>query len=206
MGRIKKSTKIAGVFKIISDTLPSVFWIVVLFGFEEKFLAITTIVCALVHEFGHIICILLLKNNRYNLRSTVNGFRIKASNIRSYDEEILIYLSGPLANIIFFALCVVLSLISNSNFMIIGTVNIFTALSNLLPIKGYDGYGALRATIKKHELPNKFSSALSITSSSLVFAFCILSLYLIDRYNGGYWIFGVFFVSMIKELKSELGD
>ena len=90
--------------------------------------------------------------------------------------------------------------------MIIGTVNIFTALSNLLPIKGYDGYGALRAIIKKHELPNKFSSALSITSSSLVFAFCIFSLYLIDRYNGGYWIFGVFFVSMIKELKSELGD
>jgi hypothetical protein len=204
--QIMKKRKTVKILELLCCILPTVFWGLVLFSFEEKFLAITTLLCALIHESGHLICIFLTRGRNLSLKGVINGFRITTQGVRSYDEEILIYLSGPLTNILAFGICLIMSFTISDEFMTIGIINLATALSNLIPIRGYDGYGAIRAFIKKQGQSNVALNALSGISSALTFIFCLFSLYLIDRYGGGYWIFAVFFVSMLKELKVGLGE
>lgn len=191
---------------ILCSILPTLFWVLVLFAFEEKFLAIITLLCALIHECGHLICIILIQKGDFTFRSVINGFRIRAHGVRSYDEEIIIYLSGPIANVFAFFICFFMAITINTVFITTAIVNLVTALSNLIPIRGYDGYGAIRAAIKKRGVHDGALKILATVSSALIFTFCVFSLYLIDRYSGGYWIFAVFFVSMIKELKVGLGE
>ena len=192
--------------EILCSILPTAFWVLILFSFEEPSLAITTLLCALIHESGHIICIFLMNEKKLSLRGAINGFRIKTNRVRSYNEEILIYLSGPFANLFASSLCFVMSIILDEAFLIGAIINLFTALSNLMPIRGYDGYGAIMAIMKKRESSDIALRALSCISSGLIFSLCLLSLYFINRYSGGYWIFAVFFVSMIKELKTGLEE
>ena len=46
--------------------------------------------------------------------------------------------------------------------------------------------------------------ALERISTFLIFMLAILSLYLIDRYGGGYWLFAIFFSMMIKRIGKGL--
>ena len=200
----KRALKRSQIIDMFCCVLSTAFWVLVLFGFEQPELAITTLICAFIHEFGHFICIILLNRKDFKFRGVINGFRIQSKGIHSYDEEILIYLSGPFANIFALIVCLILSGLTDRNFITIGVINLVTALSNLLPIKGYDGYGAIKSFINKQEFPEVAIKALSCLSSALIFLFCIFSLYLINRHNGGYWIFAIFFVSMLKEFKERL--
>ena len=202
--KLKSKFKKIQIIESFCRALSTVFWILILFSFEQPELAITTLICALIHELGHLVCIILLSKEGFKFRGVVNGFRIRPKGMRSYDEQILIYLSGPFANIFALFVCLILSFFTGMNFMMIGIINLVTALSNLLPIKGYDGYGALQAFMKKCELSEVALRGLSYLSSALIFSLCIFSLYLIDRHNGGYWIFAVFFVSMLKEFQEGL--
>lgn len=189
-----------------SSILPIFFWLFLVFGFEEPVMAIITLCSALIHEAGHIEYIMIVKRIKPSIRGVLSGFRIKANAGLSYDEEIGTYLAGPTVNIIVFLLFSLLAVIFGETFAIIAQVNLATALSNLLPIEGYDGYGALMAMANKLEMGERTMRILSHLSSALIFIFCILSLYLIDRQGGGYWIFAVFFISMIKCINSELRE
>ena len=204
MGRIHKRTNFLNYLERLCDFLPMLFWVLILFSFEEVFLAITSLICALIHELGHMVCIILTRKGNFSFRSVVNGFRIKPRGVRSYKEEILIYLSGPLANVFAFIVCAIMSIALDKAFATAAIINLATALSNLLPIRGYDGYGAIQAFINDRELPCSVWHTVCCLSTSMIFIFCILSLYFIDRSDGGYWIFAVFFVSMIKEVKEGL--
>ena len=203
---LKEKLKLVRFLESFCCILSTLFWIFMLFSFEEKALAITSIICSLIHELGHFVCIILVSKNRLGFRGTINGFRIKNNGLHSYQEELMIYLSGPFANVFSFTICLILSFIANKNFVVIGIIHLLTALSNLIPIKGYDGYGAISAIIKNHGNSDKALHILSCISSALIFTFCVCSLYLIDRQGGGYWIFAVFFVSMIKEFKEGLEE
>lgn len=186
--------------------LSTVFWILMLFSFEKPTIAITTLISSLIHESGHLLCMILYNNHEFRFRGVINGFRIRPTRIRSYEEEMFIFLSGPLANLFAFTICIIFSFVAGDGFLTIAVINLVTAISNLLPIKGYDGYGAIRALLKKIDFSGVALRMLSRLSSALIFLFSIISLYLIDRCNGGYWIFAVFFISMIKEFKEELGE
>ena len=136
MGRNKTKAKCIKFFQLINSILPMIFWGLVLFSFEEYFLAWSTCFCVIIHELGHIIAIILTSETSITLRSVVNGFRIKTKKTKSYDEEAFIYISGPLANLVAFLVCFVLSRIYDEEFATIGTVNLLTACSNLMPING----------------------------------------------------------------------
>lgn len=206
MGRSGLKAKCLNFLRLLSGILPMIFWGLVLFSFEEYFLAWSTIFCAVIHESGHIIAIILTSDTAFSLRGVINGFRIKTEKIKSYDEEALIYLCGPIANLVAFAICFILSRFYDVAFAAIGTINLLTALSNLMPINGYDGYGFISAMIKKYELPSCALKLISAFSSAMIFCFCLFSLYLIDRYAEGYWIFAVFFVAMVKEIDAGLKE
>lgn len=186
--------------RIMNQFLPVLFWICLIFGFEEPEIAILTIVAAIIHEGGHIAFLRIRGIKGHKLRGVVSGFRIRASSILTYKDEMLLYLSGPIANI---CAALMLALFDSDITRMLCALNIATAISNLLPVEGYDGYGALRSIIEM--LGGGFGERiLDGVSAGIVFSLCILSIYFIDRFGSGYWIFGIFFFSMLGQLSKWL--
>lgn len=206
MNRTQKSKALIRAMNKTFVVLPIFFWLFLIFGFDEPSMALWTIIAAVIHESGHIIYIISKKKLRLNIRGVLSGFRIKTAASLSYDEEIRMYLSGPLANLVFFVLFSILSCYLNKDFGFAAIINLATALSNLLPIDGYDGYHAVMTLIQKHDLGDRLINSLSRISSAIIFLFAVFSLYFIDRQNGGYWIFLIFFSSMIKCIRKSVGE
>ena len=78
-------------------------------------------------------------------------------------------------------------------------INLMTALSNLLPIEGYDGYiiiSCASALISENETVPK---VLKLVSFITVILLCFFSLYVMARFNGGYWVYFIFVVFILKK-------
>ena len=190
--------------------LTMVFWILIIFGFDLPYIAFLTLFAALIHEAGHLFAILLLSERGVSMpKSALSGFRIKNEN-SSYSKEIIKAGSGPLINIIFF-------LIFNTGLGFppdiseylksFALINLLTAISNLLPVEGYDGYRILYAWISViFSRPERALLALWYLSFFIIVIFSFISLYFMLKIGEGYWIFGVcicFLISVIsKKTKS----
>ena len=204
MHNYEKKLDFSRLFHTFSNLLPSVFWILLIFGFEDVLTGLATLVCAVIHECGHLIAFIHSGQSNPRIRSVLSGMRIKSCAQLSYRQQIWIYLSGAALNIFTIPILLLPALYSNPFTKELITMNIATAVSNLLPIEGYDGYGALYTFFEMKEAGQKLYIALSFLSTSLIFLFSVFSLYLIDRKGGGYWIFAVFFISMIKCFNKSL--
>ena len=75
----------------LQKTLPILFWVLIIFGFDSTHVAILTILAALIHEIGHIFAIVFLCKKENNLSADISGFRIKTQRL-SYKEEIMVTL------------------------------------------------------------------------------------------------------------------
>ena len=80
-----------------------------------------------------------------------------------------------------------------------GEINLLTAISNLMPIEGYDGY---RVLCELGASVGNFSLASVMRYLSLLFSIVVVffSLYLLLRLGVGYWLFAVFFTSLISKI------
>ena len=179
--------------------LAILFWGLLIFGFDMPYIAVLTIISAVIHEGGHIIALLMLKKGRKAMPyGDITGLRIGIGML-SYKEEFICAVSGPLLNILLW----ILSLFWRSSDYIytFGLLNLMSAVSNLLPIEEYDGYRALRAI---------FSMILSDATRvenilrAISFFFSVLmtffSLFVMLKLGEGYWIFAVFASAMISRL------
>lgn len=188
-------------FRIANQFLPVLFWVTLILGFEEPQIAMLTIISAIIHEGGHIAFLKFKKIKNGELRGVISGFRIRPGSVLTYHEELMLYLSGPLSNL---GAALLFSLFRGETAALLCTLNVATAVSNLFPVEGYDGYGILHSVAEK-KAPGGFGiRLLDALSNGIVFTFCILSIYFIDRFGCGYWIFAVFFVSMLKQLEKWL--
>ena len=185
--------------------LPVLFWCLLIFSFETPLFGALTILSAAIHELGHEIYIFLRTGRLRAMRGVLNGLKITCSEIShfSYSEEALLYAAGPLANL--FAALLYPTYSNLGNYAIyFALINLTTAVSNLVPIKGYDGYGILCALLRKHLCFTTAQRILNTVSSVLTVALCITSLYLIDRFGESYWIFFVFLLSLISSIAQRL--
>ena len=122
--------------------LPMIFWVSIIFGFDAPYVAVLTIISAVIHELGHYAAIAYFTKESAKVRPHASGFRIKRSSQLSYGKEIAILLAGPIANLVLFFLSIPLGNSFEGYARIFGYINLATGLSNLLPFEGYDGYGA----------------------------------------------------------------
>ena len=181
--------------------LPALFWILFMFAFDAPFVAILTLICAAAHELGHIAALYKLTGG-YKLKAVFSGLRLGAEAHISYTDEIIIAAFGPLVNLLLFLL--LLPFYSRSDYiMIFGALNLFTALSNLIPIEGYDGYRIIECIIMKNSLGVSHSRILQTVSLGVTIILTFFSLYLIRSFDGGYWIFLLFIAVLIKKVKSD---
>lgn len=201
---IKKQSGVLFILNKLCSILPAFFWLFLIFGFDEPLMAVMTIISAIIHETGHIGYILIKKRIKPSIRGVISGFRIKTTATFSYEEEMGMYLSGPAFNLAAFVLLSFLAIPFGSSLALCAIINLATALSNLLPIDGYDGYGALAAAINIKNVRDESIGRLYLISSALTVILCIISLYFIDRQGEGYWIFIIFFISMIKCINKSI--
>ena len=206
MTAITRRKQILATVNRLSAILPAFFWLFLIFGFESINMAVITVLSALAHEAGHIACIFCFKKSKLKIKSVISGLRISSPVGLSYDEEIITYAAGPAINIFLWLLFTFLTPVIGYISQLIAIINLATAISNLMPIRGYDGYGIIRALLQKHSTSSRPIIVLSRISTVLVLLLCTLSLYLIDRKGGGYWVFVIFFVSVINHIKEGLGE
>ena len=181
------------------SVLPIIFWISLIFGFDSPYIAILTIISAVLHEIGHSMAISLLSKSEVTIKGHATGFRIKRSGMMTYKNEIAVLLSGPAVNIAIFILSLPLGNVLSGYARILGYINLATGVSNLLPFEGYDGYGIIKKLL---ELTGTTAliKPLFYISFILTTAVTFLALYLLLKFGVGYWVFGVFFTILLSKI------
>ena len=180
----------------VQESLPTLFWLLLLFGFDTPYFAMCTLISAALHELGHIIAFFLLDIGSISPRGHVTGFRIFPSRALSYREDAAVSLGGPLANLIFSLFFWLLSIPFGEYFSTLALFGIMTMLSNLAPIEGYDGYRIILAlSAEKFPYAERYLRAVSFFITAVLL---FLSLYLIDKLGTGYWIYAVFSIGALS--------
>lgn len=178
---------------LLQNLLSALFWLILMLSFSGIKMTALTFIAATVHELGHIAVLYILKKDFSLPRSVASGFRIKSAAQSSYKEEILIALGGPLINLFFALVFAPLSTLFT-------VINLATAISNLLPMKDFDGYKIISDSVSLlfgHEVSERLMPHLTLFVSAF---FVFLSLFMIMFSNGGYWIFFIFFTVFLKQV------
>ena len=190
------------VLKLCKEILPILFWILVLFGFDKPYIAVLTLLVALLHEVGHYIAFLVLKCDTGMPLGHISGFRFRQKANTSYAKSILIYGSGAAMN--FLVSTAVLPLCHGNRYLAVFVlIGYATAVSNLLPIKGYDGYNILADFLGSRGCDTGLR-ILSWVSFAICVVFTFTALYLMYYRNGGYWVYGMFMLMLLGEISDRL--
>lgn len=197
----KKTGNYIRVFNFIIRVLSGFFWILLLFGFDEGGSGILTVCAAIIHEAGHCAAHFLVGAGTALPHASLVGFGLMPRRILSYKEEILVAAAGPLANLITAA--ILLPYRSSESADVFFLVNLLCAVSNLLPVKSYDGYRILSSALSLMGL-TQATCIIDFISFALAAAAVLVSLCAIYFFDAGYWIFGVFFVFLLKEVDFSL--
>ena len=199
--RTDRKHPIMSFFESLTESiLPLIFWVFLIFGFDVPYIAILTIISALLHEMGHVLAISYFCGQYEIPQGRLSGFRINRTKSFSYKNECAVLAAGPMANLLTFALTLPFGYMLDGYVMIFGFVNLATALSNLIPVEGYDGYGILEQILASQNMTGGLRVLEGISFMISVLA-TFFSLYLIDKADSGYWIFAIFFTMMISKLK-----
>ena len=189
---------------MIYKTLPFLFFVAVVFGFNPPYVALLTLIAAGVHEIGHEAILLIIGKKTVLPEGKLNGFRIRMPHL-TYRGELLLYAGGPVMSFIVFFLSYILSLRLGEYFRTFAVLNLMTGISNLALIRGYDGYGIVSSIFNMCSLGDRWSYALRWCSIiSLVFA-VMFSLYLMYVSGEGFWVYCVFVCAMFRELEEVRG-
>ena len=195
----KKNGVLGIIPRFLLTILPFFFWVFIMFALDSPYAAFSTLIGCAVHETAHT-CVFIMLGRRASLPTPrLSGFRIYGKGILPYKDEITVALAGPVSNLILSALALPLMLLDKEAYFIFATVNLAECISNLLPVNGYDGYKALRAYAMISEKPDRFINIIEAFSFLFIALMCFLSLYLIARLGEGYWIFLIFFLSLVTE-------
>ena len=138
-------TDVKKIAKDIVSFTPYIFIILVIFSFGEVYAAVLTVISAILHEGGHVLAMATLGRG-FSVSGVMSGLRLKPKSTLSYGEEIFVASAGPAVNLILF---IIFIFTGGGYLSAFALVNLFTALSNLLPIRGYDGYRIAVALISR---------------------------------------------------------
>ena len=185
------------IISLVERVLPLLFWFTVMLGFDRRYIAVLTVLTAILHELGHLIAYLLVMGKIPLPFATPTGFRIKIVRMLSYKEEAITALGGPLINLFLF---LIFSASKTPYLNDFALINLFTCISNLIPIKSYDGYRISFCVLCALLSPQNTEAVLSVVSTVASATLTFISLLLILKLGEGYWIFGIFFASLLGNI------
>ncbi len=106
---------------------------------DESGLCAAALFCCVIHELGHIVCLLIMGENPGLVELSFYGIKLErhgASGIGSFGE-IIIHASGPTANFVLSALLFVCG--DSSEIRTAATISFCVGVFNLLPCQPLDG-------------------------------------------------------------------
>lgn len=185
----------------VSGVLRAGFWICLLFALDRPYLAILTLLAMLFHELFHLLAFMLLSKS-VRLKTKISGLRLFPRGTLSYKEERFVALAGPIGGGIGALFCRIFYPLAPDYLLDFALCHLLTSLSNLLPIEGYDGYRALKATLALHESPDpeRVTQAVSFACTA---ALTLLSLCFFGILGQGIWPAGAFLFTLIGTLPEE---
>lgn len=176
-----------------------VFWLCMLYGSDEIAVATSTLLCVAVHEVSHV-AILQTRGRLLCPRARAYGFKISIKDF-SYRQKMIATAAGPLANL----LCALLLLpfIKYSPYLAeLAFLNFMTALSNLIPISGTDGYNLIFFTLENASTQKRAYLILESVSLALNIFIFLVSAYIVLRIGESFWIWAIFFFSLVRNLET----
>lgn len=126
------------------------------------------------HELSHILVAALLGINLKGIQIRLSGLCAHLENNFSGLKAVIIYLAGPLSNILLATMFAHISIIFE--------INICLALINLVPIKPLDGYNALSAILYSSITKKNKRRVLKTVSIIAEISLIILSILLVVKY------------------------
>lgn len=187
------------------EILSLFFLLFMILGFDSLYASLLTLLSVVIHESGHLFAYSFFKKDRApKLAPTSRGFKISISSL-SYREELISAAFGPLFNILTPLFCMFFIGAGKGSVADFAVINILTALSNLIPIKGYDGYRiSICASALLSEDNTLFTKIMERISFGLCVLFSFLSLYVMLKIGEGYWFFAVYISEILAYIvKSE---
>ena len=186
---------------LIDSILPIFFWLLIIYGFDERVSAGLTVISAIIHEAGHMMFYVFFSKKNKGIKGILGGFKITKLQELSYREEFFLSLLGPLANLSVCLFSFIAFLFSSVNYyLLFGLINFCTAFSNLLPIRGHDGYRCLMCIFKKSNKFERYADILDNVSFASIILLTFISLYLMQKFNGGYWVYVVFGILLYENI------
>lgn len=186
------------------NILPVIFWLCLIYSFDSMMGANATVLAMIIHESGHVLCYYAVSGKVRMPRGDISGLRISKSEMRNYKEDMLIYGAGIISNLLAIFIAVLLKMPKSDFRTIFITVNFATAVSNLLPIEGYDGQRMIDALLCYHEVGRWAYIAVEAVSFAIVFFMSFVSLFTVYTFGNGYWIMGVFIAALLGQLQRWL--
>jgi membrane-associated protease RseP (regulator of RpoE activity) len=141
---------------------------------SELPLAIPTLAALAVHELGHLFAFSLCREPSPRISFAIGGLRLFSQRNLSHAAEGVVAAAGPIANLLFGGLCLLLSVIyggAREYLTVCALLQFSAGLWNLLPIGDLDGARILSALLSPLSL-----GLASLISSLVSHVFLLLSL------------------------------
>ena len=146
--------------------------VVALFLADSGVYSFIVILCAVLHEFGHIIAIHISGAKITDVCFLPFGMEIKTSGKTGYIHDFFISLAGPALNLLTFSICsAVFLFFKHPIILFCGICSLFLAVINLIPVRSFDGGRALKSLAF---LFFEYEKALKIIHFSELFSLIIL--------------------------------
>ena len=115
---------------------------------DESGVGATALLCCIIHEMGHIICLLLLGEKPKRIELSFYGIKLERYPMSAQKTagEIAVFVSGPSANLIFSSILFLMSNIINS-LRDAAIISLCIGAFNLIPCKPLDGGNILYAVL-----------------------------------------------------------
>ncbi len=107
---------------------------------DESGVGAIALLCCIIHEAGHIICLLILGEKPRKIELSFYGIKLERFPMagQSTAGDLAVYISGSVANLIFSALIFALSSFTDS-LRFAATISLCIGLFNMIPCKPLDG-------------------------------------------------------------------
>ena len=160
--------------------LPAILWALPLLVFSTPAELLMLASAILLHEGGHLFGFFLVKEPCPTLSAVAAGLLLTPQRPISYKREIVILLSGPLAN-----LMLALPLLYCGRATTVAAVHLFSALCNLFPLRTNDGGRAMADLCGLLLPPGTAERTASLISLTALFLLLLLLLFLLLSPGGG---------------------
>lgn len=154
------------------------------------------VVFSLLHEAGHLICIMLSGGRVREISTNITGIRIgKYDTGMSYGAECITALAGPFVNLLFVVIFTLTGK-GNSEFKLMSDINCGLFLINMLPVRTLDGGRFLNNLLLskfEYEYVRRILTVSEILTAVLLVAILAITL-ILDTVNTSF----VFFVLMLE--------